>query len=213
MTEAPLNPPEHREQTAEIMFETFGVSGLLISVQAILAIAASWTSIKSNHKEFSGLVVDSGEGATHIVPVADGHILASGVRQIPVGGGDISNFVLQSLRQRKEPIPPQQSLETARKIKKRYLYVCSDIQKETDKYLGDRQKYVKQFSGFHPPTNQSWQCSIETERFLAPEIMFRTDVCTLYIPNINTEFNSQFFRTLINRLRLISKQSPFHCHK
>ena len=44
LTEPPLNPPENREYTAEIMFETFNVPGLYIAVQAVLAIAASWTS-------------------------------------------------------------------------------------------------------------------------------------------------------------------------
>jgi actin-related protein 3 len=44
LTEPPLNPPENREQTAEIMFETFNVPGLYIAVQAVLALAASWSS-------------------------------------------------------------------------------------------------------------------------------------------------------------------------
>jgi actin-related protein len=39
-----LNTPENREYTAEIMFETFNVPGLYIAVQAVLALAASWTS-------------------------------------------------------------------------------------------------------------------------------------------------------------------------
>ena len=43
-TEPPLNAPENREYTAEIMFETFNVKGLYIAVQAVLALAASWTS-------------------------------------------------------------------------------------------------------------------------------------------------------------------------
>ena len=44
LTEPPLNTPENREYTAEIMFETFNVPGLYIAVQAVLALAASWTS-------------------------------------------------------------------------------------------------------------------------------------------------------------------------
>ena len=44
LTEPPLNPPENREFTAEIMFETFNVPGLYIAVQAVLALAASWSS-------------------------------------------------------------------------------------------------------------------------------------------------------------------------
>ena len=44
LTEPPLNTPENREYTAEIMFESFNVPGLYIAVQAVLALAASWTS-------------------------------------------------------------------------------------------------------------------------------------------------------------------------
>lgn len=47
--EPPLNPPENREYTAEIMFETFNVPGLYIAVQAVLALAASWTSSQVSH--------------------------------------------------------------------------------------------------------------------------------------------------------------------
>ena len=44
LTEPPLNTPENREVTAEIMFETFGVPGLYIGVQAILALYASFAA-------------------------------------------------------------------------------------------------------------------------------------------------------------------------
>eukprot|EP00960_Hanusia_phi_P006030 173749-Hanusia_phi.AAC.1 len=43
LTEPPMNAPENREYTAEIMFESFNVKGLHIAVQAVLALAASWT--------------------------------------------------------------------------------------------------------------------------------------------------------------------------
>ena len=44
MTDAPLSPRKDREKMAEIMFETFNVPGMYIAVQAVLALAASWTS-------------------------------------------------------------------------------------------------------------------------------------------------------------------------
>lgn len=44
LTEPPLNPPENREFTAEIMFETFNVPGMYIAVQAVLALVASWSA-------------------------------------------------------------------------------------------------------------------------------------------------------------------------
>jgi actin-related protein len=68
-TEPPLNPPENRENTAEIMFESFNVQGLYIAVQAVLALAASWTSSKVNEQTLTGTVIDSGDGVTHVIPV------------------------------------------------------------------------------------------------------------------------------------------------
>ena len=41
LTEPPLNPPENREYTAEIMFESFNAPGMYIGVQAVMALAAS----------------------------------------------------------------------------------------------------------------------------------------------------------------------------
>jgi actin-related protein 3 len=35
LTEPPLNTPENREYTAEIMFETYNVPGLYIAVQVV----------------------------------------------------------------------------------------------------------------------------------------------------------------------------------
>lgn len=67
-TEPPLNAPENREYTAEIMFESFNVPGLYIAVQAVLALAASWTSDKAD-RTLTGTVIDSGDGVTHVIPV------------------------------------------------------------------------------------------------------------------------------------------------
>lgn len=69
LTEPPLNTPENREYTAEIMFETFNVPGLYIAVQAVLALAASWASRSAEERTLTGIVVDSGDGVTHVIPV------------------------------------------------------------------------------------------------------------------------------------------------
>ncbi|RCN27094.1 Actin [Ancylostoma caninum] len=55
LTEPPLNTPENREYTAEIMFESFNVPGLYIAVQAVLALAASWSSRAGNERPLTGL--------------------------------------------------------------------------------------------------------------------------------------------------------------
>ncbi|CAJ0647978.1 4762_t:CDS:2 [Entrophospora sp. SA101] len=64
LTEPPLNAPENREQTAEIMFESFNIEGLYIAVQAVLALASSWKSNKNTDFVLTGTVIDSGDGVT-----------------------------------------------------------------------------------------------------------------------------------------------------
>jgi actin-related protein 3 len=51
------------------MFETFNVPGLYIAVQAVLALAASWTSRNVKERTLTGTVIDSGDGVTHVIPV------------------------------------------------------------------------------------------------------------------------------------------------
>ena len=50
LTEPPLNTPENREYTAEIMFETFNVPGLYIGVQAVLALYAGFAAANKTGK-------------------------------------------------------------------------------------------------------------------------------------------------------------------
>lgn len=69
LTEPPLNTPENREYIAEIMFESFNVPGLYIAVQAVLALAASWASRNVQERTLTGIVIDSGDGVTHVIPV------------------------------------------------------------------------------------------------------------------------------------------------
>jgi actin-related protein 3 len=46
----------------------------------------------------TGVVVDVGDGATHIVPVADGYVIGSSIRSIPITGKDVTQFVQQLLK-------------------------------------------------------------------------------------------------------------------
>lgn len=176
LTEPPLNPPENREYTAEVMFETFNIPGLYIAVQAILALAASWTSKSVKERTLTGTVIDSGDGVTHVIPVADGYVIGSCIKHIPLAGRDITAFVQQMLRERKEPIPPEDVLLVAKSIKERHCYCCPDIVKEFEKYDKDPAKYLRTFKGTHTKTKKEWECDVGYERFLGPEIFFSPEI-------------------------------------
>ena len=176
LTEPPLNPPENRELTAEIMFETFNVPGLYIAVQAILALAASWTAKSVKERTLTGTVIDSGDGVTHVIPVADGYVIGSCIKHIPLAGRDVTNFIQNMLRERKEPIPPEDLLLVARALKEQHSYTCPDIVKEFRKYDAKPEKYFRKFTGQHARTGAEWSCDIGYERFLGPEVFFNPEI-------------------------------------
>ncbi|XP_062235244.1 actin-related protein 3B-like isoform X2 [Platichthys flesus] len=175
MTEPPLNTPENREYLAEIMFETFNIPGLYIAVQAVLALAASWTSRQVGQRTLTGIVIDSGDGVTHTIPVAEGFVIGSCIKQIPIAGRDITFFIQQLLRDRELGIPPEQSLETAKAVKERYGYICPDIVKEFTKYDCDPGKWIKQFHGVNAVSQTPFHIDVGYERFLGPEIFFHPE--------------------------------------
>eukprot|EP00298_Acanthocystis_sp_HF-20_P014734 c20890_g3_i2.p1 GENE.c20890_g3_i2~~c20890_g3_i2.p1 ORF type:complete len:413 (+),score=131.01 c20890_g3_i2:89-1327(+) len=176
LTEPPMNTPENREYTAEIMFETFNVAGLYIAVQAVLALAASWTSKNSTEKTLTGTVVDSGDGVTHVIPVSDGYVIGSCIKHIPLAGRDITNFIQQLMRDRESTIPSEDSLEVAKKVKEQYCYVCPNIVKEFEKYDSNPSEWIKQYTDIHNKTKQPWSCDVGYERFLGPELFFSPEI-------------------------------------
>lgn len=175
LTEPPLNTPENREYTAEIMFESFNVPGLYIAVQAVLALAASWTSRQTNERTLTGVVIDSGDGVTHVIPVADGYVIGSCIKHIPISGRDITFFIQNLLREREVGIPQEQSMETAKAIKEQFCYVCPDIVKEFTKYDKDPLKWIKKYDGINNITRQLYSVDVGYERFLGPEIFFHPE--------------------------------------
>ncbi|KAG6374464.1 actin actin-like protein [Boletus reticuloceps] len=178
LTEPPLNPPENREQTAEIFFESFNIKGLYIAVQAVLALAASWSSNRVTDRTLTGTVVDSGDGVTHVIPCAEGYVIGSAIKHIPIAGRDITQFVLNLLRERGETIavPPEDHLKLASRVKEDYSYVCQDIVKEFRKYDVEPYKYFERYDGENSVTGKKYSIDIGYERFLAPEIFFNPEI-------------------------------------
>merc|ERR1711865_761111 len=173
---------ENRELTAEIMFETFNVKGLNIGVQAVLALYAQWVNdVKVSDEsmgaspDLTGMVVDSGDGGTHIIPVADGYVISSCIQEIPLGGKHVTEFVSDMLRDRSEPVPPEQRLEAARQIKEQHSYLARDVVEEYQKFDQDPKRF-KKLSGVFPKTKEAWQIQIGYERFLVPEIFFNPEI-------------------------------------
>ena len=82
ITECPENPRENRERLTQIIFEVFGAPQLYLSMQAVCALYASGRS--------TGVVLDSGYGVSHTVPIYEGFAIPHAIERMNIGGNDLT---------------------------------------------------------------------------------------------------------------------------
>ncbi|KAF8004803.1 hypothetical protein HF325_000260 [Metschnikowia pulcherrima] len=110
LTEPPMNPLKNRETI-------FG--GVYVAIQAVLALYAQGLS--------SGVVVDSGDGVTHIVPVYESVVLNHLTRRLDVAGRDVTRNLINLLLRRGYAFNRTADFETVRQIKEKLCYVSCDL--------------------------------------------------------------------------------------
>lgn len=144
------------------MFETFNVPALHVAPQSILSLISSFAYEEVEPSDLTGLIIDSGHSSTQIFPVVNGRVLSSNVKRLNFGGRQITSYVQQQLRKRKEPVPSNMQLSIATSIKEELTYICPNIEKEQSNE--NPEKHVKIYQG-------SFECHVQHERFLAPELI------------------------------------------
>ena len=53
----------------------------------------------------TGTVIDSGDGVTHVIPVADGYVIGSCIKHVPIAGSNITSFIGDMIKERGEKFP------------------------------------------------------------------------------------------------------------
>jgi len=122
LTEPPMNPLENRKKMVKVMFEKYGFQGVYISIQAVLVLYAQGL--------MTGVVVDSGDGVTHIIPVCEGFALPHLTKRIDVAGRDITRYLIKLLLLRGYAFNRTADFETVRQIKEKLCYVGYDLDME-----------------------------------------------------------------------------------
>ncbi len=162
LTEPPLNKNSNKEKMAELMFETFNVPAMYISMQAILSLYASGRT--------TGIVVDAGDGVTHIVPVYEGFAISHAIHRADIGGRDLTDYLRRLLRQRGYSLTSSAEREIVRDLKERLCYIALDPEKE----LKLAEKVSGMVKSYTLPDGET--LSIGAERFMAPELLFNPSV-------------------------------------
>ncbi|MCJ1462628.1 Arp2/3 complex subunit, actin nucleation center [Pseudocyphellaria aurata] len=170
LTEPPMNPLQNRVQMCDVMFEKYNFGGVYVAIQAVLALYAQGLS--------SGVVVDSGDGVTHIVPVYESVVLNHLTRRLDVAGRDVTRNLIALLLRRGYALNRTADFETVRQIKEKLCYVSYDL--ELDQKLSEDTTVLVE--SYTLPDGRVIR--VGSERFEAPECLFQPHLVDVEQPGI-----------------------------
>lgn len=124
----------------------------------------------------TGIVLDSGDGVTHAVPVYEGFAIPHAIRRIDIAGRDITEYLQLLLRKSGYNFHTTAEKEVVRIIKEKTCYIAQNPVKEEKEMSGKMDDFVL------PDGNV---IKLGSERFRAPEIIFHPELIGEEYPGVH----------------------------
>ncbi|XP_069832770.1 actin-like protein 7A [Dendropsophus ebraccatus] len=192
LSDPPRSPITKREKYTEMMFETFNIPAFHIAHQSTLSMYS--------YGKTSSLVVESGHGASYVVPIVEGKILPDIIGKVNYAGADVTRFLLSVLNQTRYQFQ-EEHLAAIEDMKNKYCYVSRDL---TEDMRIPKRKYQVEYT-----LPDGKRITIGKERFMCPEVLFRPSLIESSQPGLHhltmtciNNCNTSFKKTMLNNILL-----------
>ena len=138
------------------MFEVFKTPSVNIAIQAVLSLYASGRT--------TGIVLDSGDGVSHIVPICEGYSFPHAVERLDIAGRDLTEYFARLFTERAYTFTTTAEKEIVKDVKERVCYVALDYEHEMGIDIRGIEKT------YELPDGQVIR--LGNERFRCPEALF-----------------------------------------